>query len=75
MRGEEIQQITEFVESALPAHEARAVAERYGYGHTTTDAAKRMCVKERTVSRYLCIGLRRIRQAVGALEIEEGVCR
>lgn len=75
MREEEMQQIAEFVESSLPAHEARAVAERYGYGHTTTDAAKRMSVKERTVSRYLCIGLRRIRQAVAGLDIEESVCR
>jgi len=73
IRGEEMQQITAFVES-LPAHEARAVAERYGYGHTTTDAAKRMSVKERTVSRYLCIGLRHIRQAVAGLDIEESVC-
>ncbi len=74
IREEEMQRIAAFVES-LPAHEARAVAERYGYGHTTTDTAKRMSVKERTVSRYLCIGLRHIRQAVAGLDIEESVCR
>ncbi len=74
IRGEEMQQIAAFVES-LPAHEARAVAERYGYGHTTTDAAKRMSVKERTVSRYLCIGLRHIRQALAGFDIEESICR
>jgi DNA-directed RNA polymerase specialized sigma24 family protein len=74
IREEEIRQIAEFVQVSLPAHEARAVLERYGHGHTTPDAAKNMQVKERTVSRYLCIGLKRIREAVGGFEVKDSAC-
>lgn len=74
IREEQIRQVAEFVQMSLPAHEARAVLERYGHGHTTTDAAKSMQVKERTVSRYLCIGLKRIRDAVGGFEVEDSIC-
>lgn len=75
IREEEAQRIATFVRSSLPAHEARAVIERYGYGRTTADAAKHMQVKERTVSRYLCVGLKRIRKAIVALETEPATHR
>lgn len=68
IREEEAQRIAELVRSSLPAHEARAVIERYGYGRSTADAAQHMQVKERTVSRYLCVALQRIRQAIPELE-------
>jgi DNA-directed RNA polymerase specialized sigma24 family protein len=61
---EEVQRIAGLVGKLLPAHEAQAVIERYVYGHSTTEVASRMQVKERTVARYTCIGLKRIRQAV-----------
>ena len=63
-RTEEVQRVTDLVAKLLPAHEATAVIERYVYGHSTTDIASHMRVKERTVSRYACVGLRRIRKAV-----------
>ena len=63
-QAEEVQRIAGLVGKLLPAHEARAVIERYVYGHSTTEVASRMQVKERTVARYTCIGLKRIRQAV-----------
>ncbi len=63
-RAEEVQHIAGLVGKLLPAHEAQAVIERYVYGHSTTEVASRMQVKERTVARYTCIGLKRIRQAV-----------
>ena len=75
IRDEQIRKIGDFIQSSLPPHEAKAVSERYGYGHSTTDAARHMRVKERTVSRYLCIGLKRIRQAVSGLDLEESICR
>jgi RNA polymerase sigma factor (sigma-70 family) len=62
---EEVRRITDLVADLLPAREATAVIQRYVYGHSTTDVASRMRVKERTVSRYACLGLRRIRAAVG----------
>ncbi|MCU0914571.1 MAG: sigma-70 family RNA polymerase sigma factor [Planctomycetes bacterium] len=63
-RAEEVQRITDLVGRMLPAHEAEAVIERYIHGHSTMTAAQHMHVKERTVARYACVGLRRIRQAV-----------
>ncbi len=63
-QAEEVQRIAGLVGKLLPAHEAQAVIERYVYGHSTTEVASRMQVKERTVARYTCIGLKRIRQAV-----------
>jgi len=63
-QAEEVQRITDLVGRLLPDHEARAVIERYVYGHSTTDVAQHMRVKERTVARYACVGLQRIRQAV-----------
>ncbi len=75
IRVEQMQRINELIQSSLPPHEAKAVAERYGYGHNTADAAKHMHVKDRTVSRYLCIGLKRIRRAMAGLELEESICR
>lgn len=74
IRDEQMRRISELIRSSLPPHEAKAVAQRYGYGHNTADTAKHMQVKERTVSRYLCIGLKRIRQAMAGLEVEESVC-
>jgi len=63
-QAEEVRRIAGLVGKLLPAHEARAVIERYVYGHSTTEVAARMRVKERTVARYTCIGLKRIRRAV-----------
>jgi len=72
---EEARRIAEFVKSSLPEHEARAIVERYGCGHNTADAAKNMHVKERTVSRYLCVGLKRIRKTIAAMEPEHALSR
>jgi RNA polymerase sigma factor (sigma-70 family) len=74
IRAEEIRRVAEFVQTSLPAHEARAVLERYGHGRGTADAAQSMQVKKRTVSRYLCRGLKRIREAVGGFEVEDSIC-
>jgi RNA polymerase sigma factor (sigma-70 family) len=63
-RAEEVQRITGLVGKLLPAHEARAVIERYVYGHSMTDIASHLQVKERTASRYACVGIRRIREVV-----------
>jgi RNA polymerase sigma factor (sigma-70 family) len=61
---EEAQRVIDLVGRLLPAHEARAVIERYVYGHSTMDVALHMRVKVKTASRYACVGLRRIREAV-----------
>lgn len=63
-QAEDVQRITSLVGRLLPAHEARAVIERYVYGHSMTDIASHLRVKERTASRYACVGIRRIREVV-----------
>lgn len=63
-RTEEVQRVTDLVAQLLPVHEATAVIEKFVYGRSTTDIASRMRVKERTVARYTCVGLKRIRDAV-----------
>ena len=63
-RAEEVQRVTSLVGRLLPAHEARAVIERYVYGRSMTDIASHLRVKERTASRYACVGIRRIREVV-----------
>jgi len=63
-QAEEVQRIIGLVGKLLPAREARVVIERYVYGHSTTDIALQMQVKERTVARYACVGLKRVREAI-----------
>jgi RNA polymerase sigma factor (sigma-70 family) len=72
IREEEMRQIAACIQS-LPVHEAKALAARYGSGRSTTDAAQSMQVKERTVSRYLCLALKRIRQTVAGLEADQSI--
>ncbi len=72
IREEEIRQITEAIQS-LPVHEAKAIAARYGCGRSTTDAAQSLQVKERTVSRYVCLALKRIRQTVAGLDADQPI--
>jgi RNA polymerase sigma factor (sigma-70 family) len=61
---EEMQRITDLVANLLPAREATAVIERYVYGYSMADVALHMRVRERTVSRYICVGLKRVREAI-----------
>jgi RNA polymerase sigma factor (sigma-70 family) len=63
-QAEEVQRITGLVGKLLPAREAMVVIERYVYGYSTSDIALHLRLKERTVSRYACVGLRRIRDAL-----------
>ncbi|MCX5645164.1 MAG: sigma-70 family RNA polymerase sigma factor [Phycisphaerae bacterium] len=63
-QAEQVQRITSLVGKLLPAHEALAVIERYVYEHSMTDIASHLRVKERTASRYACVGIRRIREVV-----------
>lgn len=60
-RTEEIRKIFQITEDQLPLHEAEAIAHRYRHDRSTRDAARIMRVKQRTFSRYLCVGLRRVR--------------
>lgn len=47
---------------SLPASQAKAIVLRYLEGIEIADIAKQMQVEPRSVSRYICIGLKRLRQ-------------
>ncbi len=59
---EEKEKMIELIERQLPSREAEAVIKRYGRDISIGDAATRMNVKKRTFSRYLSLGLKKIRQ-------------
>lgn len=64
IQAEERQKMFQLIKRQLPPREAEAVVERYGHGRSIGDASKRMHVNKRTFSRYLCMGLKKIRQIV-----------
>ncbi len=63
-RAEETHRIFELVERHLPQREAEAVLQRYCYDKDAGDAAQAMGVNRRTFSRYLCMGIKKIRELV-----------
>ena len=62
LRAEKMQKVFQLIETELPPHEAKAIAHRYIHNRNTSEAAKKMQVNERTFSRYLCTGQKKIRQ-------------
>jgi len=51
----------ELISGRLPKSQTDAITLRYGHNHNITEVAKRMGVDVRTVSRYISVGLRKIR--------------
>jgi RNA polymerase sigma factor (sigma-70 family) len=70
IQAEERQKMFQLIERLLPPREAEAVIERYGYDRSIGDASTRMHVNKRTFSRYLCMGLKKIRKFLPVLESE-----
>jgi len=64
VQAEEIQKLFQLIEGQLPPCEAEAVIQRYRYDHDTACAAEQMRVDARTVSRYICVALKKIRQFI-----------
>ncbi len=62
IQAEETEKMFQLIESRLPKHEAQVVVQRYGHGLSTTDTAERMHVNKRSVSRYLSVAMKKIRQ-------------
>lgn len=59
--SEEIHNVFQTINTALRTHEADAIFYRYREGESTTGAAERMGINTRSLSRYLCIGLKELR--------------
>jgi RNA polymerase sigma factor (sigma-70 family) len=61
---EEARKLFDLVEEHLPVCEAQAVVLTYADSLDAGEAAKRMGVNRRTVSRYKCVGLKKIRRCL-----------
>jgi RNA polymerase sigma factor (sigma-70 family) len=62
MDVEETGRMFEIIKSKLPRSEAKAITLRYGHGRDIGEVAKEMNVDTRTVSRYISVGLNKIRR-------------
>ncbi len=63
-----IRHIFEIIEDKLPAHEARAIVEKYRFNKDDDEAAKALGITKRSFSHYLCTGLKRLREYVNENE-------
>jgi RNA polymerase sigma factor (sigma-70 family) len=66
---EEINKMFKIIEGLLPRSEAQAIILRYKNNCSIKEVARKMCVNNRTVSRYISTGLSKIRKF---LTIREG---
>jgi RNA polymerase sigma factor (sigma-70 family) len=71
MEVEEAKKMFELIERRLPRNEAQAVMLKYRENNGVTEIAEKMGVKPRSVSRYVSVGLKKIR-GVFAEEDEGG---
>jgi RNA polymerase sigma factor (sigma-70 family) len=65
MQLEETNKLFEMIERRLPPNEALAVTLRYRDSHNIEEVADRMQIKPRSVSRYLSVGLKKVRCFLG----------
>lgn len=59
---DKIEKVLSVVRGCLSPTEAKAITLRYRKGCSNKDIAKRLGVKKDSVSRYICMGLKKIRQ-------------
>lgn len=73
IQTEQAQKMVELIKERLPHHEAQTVIERCYHDRTTEQTAEKMCVNRRSVSRYLCMGLKRIRRLINENSVDVNV--
>jgi len=61
IKHEQIQRVFNLIEIRLCPREAQAIICRYSRERNTGEAAQEMGVNKRTLSRYVCVGLKKIR--------------
>lgn len=64
IHAEEVERMLQLIEKNLPKREATVLLKRCGDGLSTTDTAEKLCLTKRTVSRYLSVAIKKIRQYV-----------
>lgn len=65
IEAEETQRMFELIRRRLPPNEARAVMLKYRNGCNTGKIAEQMGIKPRSVSRYVSVGIKKIRHVFG----------
>jgi RNA polymerase sigma factor (sigma-70 family) len=72
IRAEEAQKTVQTIKRHLRHHEAQAILEQYDCRDETHHIPQKSPIKKRTLSRYVCVGLKKLRQLVqeGKLDIE-----
>ncbi len=63
IRNEQKNKMFDLIKGRLTSSQSQAIALRYGTNHTIKEVAEKMGVKCTSVSRYICTGLRRMRQS------------
>jgi len=59
---EELDKLFALIKKRLPESESQAIALRYRDSHSIEEVAEKMSVNNRTISRYISVGLKKIRQ-------------
>lgn len=62
IKKEEFDKLFAIIKGRLPNSESQAIVLRYRENHSIKKVAKKMCVNNRSVSRYISVGLKKIRQ-------------
>ena len=66
---EEVEKVFELIHKCLPKKEALAISLKYGKDGDNREVADTMGVKTATINRYVCVGIKKIREI---LAIEKG---
>ena len=61
-RREEVQELFVQIERHLQANEAKAILYRYKHEYTLDETAREMGLQPKTISRYISVGLKKIRE-------------
>jgi len=69
IKKEQLDKMFTLIMGRVTKSESQAIDLRYRKQHSLKDGAEKMCVNNRSVSRYICVGLRKIRHF---LTIERG---
>ena len=64
IRDEQMNKMFGLIRGRLTSSQSQAIALRYGTNYTIKEVAEKMGVKCTSVSRYICTGLRRMRQSL-----------
>ncbi len=72
--AEEIRQLFDIVENQLLQHETEAITQKYRYDRDAGQTAEVMGINRRSVSCYLCTGLRKLRKIVHQEQSQQDDC-